>query len=75
MRLHGVTPVFVEEMRAAAFYPTVAQHIEIRIHGVTPDYVRRKEALDQEERPPDRLIEMRIHDVDAENQRTMQKLV
>ena len=75
MRLHGVTPVFVEEMRAAALYPTVAQHIEIRIHGVTPDYVRRKEPLDQEERPPDRLIEMRIHDVDAENLRTMKKLV
>ena len=75
MRIHGVTPVFVEEMRAAALYPTVAQRIEMRIHGVTPEYVRRKESLDQEERPPDRLIEMRIHDVDAENLRTMKKLL
>ena len=75
MRLHGVTPVFVEEMRAAAFYPTVAQHIEIRIHGVTPDFVRQKEALGLEERPPDRLFEIRIHDVDAENLRTMKTLV
>ena len=74
MRLHGVTPVFVEEMRAAALYPTVGQLIEMRIHGVTPDYVRRKEALYQQGLPNDRLIEMPIHDVDAQNLRTMQKL-
>ena len=61
MRLHRVTPIFVEEMRAAGLYPTVAQRIEMRIHGVTPVFVRRKESLDQEERPPDRLFEMRIH--------------
>ena len=75
MRIHGVTPVFVEEMPAAGLYPTVAQRIEIRIHGVTPDFVRQKEALGLEERPPDRLFEIRIHDVDAENLRTMKKLL
>ena len=42
---------------------------------MTPDYVLQMEALGLEGLTLDRLIEMRIHGVDAEYLRTMKKLV
>ncbi len=76
MKIHGVTPAFIQEMHALGLSDLSTDNlVEMRIHGVTPDYVRQMEALGLKNLTLDRLIEMRIHGVDAEYLRTMKKLV
>ena len=45
MRIHGVTPDYVLEMRAAGLDPSVNQLIEMRIHGVDAEYLKRMNKL------------------------------
>jgi beta-lactamase regulating signal transducer with metallopeptidase domain len=65
-RIHGVTPEFVEEVKAMGFRDVTAdQLVAMRIHGVTPAFARamKAEGFDAD---LDQLIAFRIHGVSPE---------
>jgi len=65
-RIHGVTPEWVEEVKAMGFSRVTAdQLVAMRIHGVTPAFAKamRAEGLDA---GIDQLIAFRIHGVSPE---------
>ncbi len=40
LKIQGVTPEYVREMKAAGFEPTVHELIGLKVQGVTPEYIR-----------------------------------
>lgn len=40
LKIHGVTPQYIRELRAAGVDATSAELVSLRIHEVTPEYVR-----------------------------------
>jgi len=67
MRIHGITPAYVRDLRAAGIRPTVDQLISFRIHGVQPDFVREIQSSGFPDFNADKLIELRIHGVTPES--------
>ncbi len=66
LRLHGVTPEYVEEMRDAGYGDLSPEELsELRIHGVSGDYVGEMREL-LGDIPVDKMIEFRIHGVTPE---------
>ena len=53
MKVQGITPEYVDQMRALGFKPDVDQLIGMKVQGITPEYVHQ-------------LNEMNIH-VDADD--------
>ena len=74
LRIHGVTPAYVREMRSFGLNPSAGELVEMRVHGVTHDYIRRMETLGLDELSPERLIEMRVHGVTPEIFQEFQEL-
>lgn len=63
LRLHGITPEFIEDMREAGYGDLSPEElVELRIHGVSPDYAGEMRELFGE-LPVDKLVEFRIHGV------------
>jgi len=58
--IHGVTPQFIEELRALGYKDISArQLIEMKIFGVTPDYIRKMEAAGYKNVPIEKMIKLR----------------
>jgi len=58
--IHGVTPQFIEELRALGYKDISAkQLIEMKIFGVTPDYIRKMEKAGYKGVPVEKLVKLR----------------
>jgi hypothetical protein len=44
MRIQGVTPEYIRDIRALGLKPTADQFIAMRIQGVTPEYIKALQA-------------------------------
>ena len=65
MRIHGVTPEFMREMKIWLRHDRRPTLVRLRIHGVTPAFVRELRALGYD-LSPDQLVKLRIHGVTTE---------
>jgi len=58
--IHGVTPQFIEELRAMGYKDLPAKTlIEMKIFGVTPDYIRKLEKMGYKTVPIEKMITLR----------------
>ena len=64
MRIHGVKPETVRELRDFGYDLSADRLIEFQIHGVTPWYIKDLAEIGIKELPAERLVEFRIHGVD-----------
>ena len=55
LRIHGVTPAFVKEIRGLGYTDlTLDDFVKMRIHGVTPQFIKELKDLGTAgSRPPD----------------------
>jgi hypothetical protein len=65
-RIHGATPEFIREMRAAGNDLTLDEYIQSRIFQVTPEFVAEMEKAGYAGLDHDKLVEFRIHGVTPE---------
>jgi hypothetical protein len=58
--IHGVTPQYIEELRALGYKDISAKDlIEMRIFGVTPDYIRKMEKAGYKGVPIEKMLKLR----------------
>jgi hypothetical protein len=58
--IHGVTPEFINELRALGYSDIPAKKlIEMKIFGVTPDYIRKLQSQGYKDVPVDKMITLR----------------
>ena len=68
MRIHGVSPEFVTQLKALGYTGVgVDALVSLRIHGVTTDFIRRVQGRATGKAVTvDRLVSMRIHGEEPE---------
>jgi hypothetical protein len=60
LRVQGVDPAEVREIRALGYQPTLDELIQIRIFHITPEFIRRMRARDLKDLTIAKLIQIRI---------------
>ena len=74
MKVQGVTPEYVSELRAAGLQPgSIGDLISYRIFGVTPEFLAGMKAAGFDSIPPKKLIALRVHGVTPEYARTVKQ--
>jgi hypothetical protein len=75
MKIHGLNPELVREMREVGYGDLSAgQLMEFSIHGVRPEFVREMREIGYTDLTPEQLIELSIHGVNPEFVRQMHEL-
>jgi hypothetical protein len=62
-RIHGVTPDYIRQMRAAGWNLSLDELVASRIHGATPEFAAEMKKLGYGDVSHERLVEFRIHGV------------
>jgi len=65
MKIQGVTPAYVKEIRGLGFEPTAEELVGMRVQGITPEYVREMRAFSSNA-GIDELIGMKVQGVTPE---------
>jgi beta-lactamase regulating signal transducer with metallopeptidase domain len=65
-KIHGVTPEFIRQVKAAGFQPTADELVSMRIHGVDPGQIATYKAAGVDKLSIDDLVSFRIHGVTPE---------
>src|SRR5712692_6244809 len=66
-RIHGVTPEFIEKLRAAGLTISDSEKlVAFRIHGVSPEFVQQLRAAGMNVTDNEKLVAFRIHGVSPE---------
>ncbi len=73
-KIHGVTPEYIQKMKAAGFNPTVDQLVAMRIHGVPPEFGQEMKAAGFPNLSIDELVACRIHGVNPKSIEDIKKL-
>lgn len=66
LKVQGVTPEYVREMRASGLDPSTRDLIAMRVQGVSPDYVKRVRAAGWHDITTREIIAMKVQGVDPE---------
>src|SRR6202158_999419 len=73
MKIQGVTPGYVKEMRELGLQPTPDELVGMRVQGITPEYIREMRKFDSN-LDVDELIGMKVQGVTAETIREFHEL-
>jgi bla regulator protein blaR1 len=65
MKVQGITPEYIHEMRAEGLKPTVDELIGMKVQGITPDYIHQMRAL-KLNTDVDSLIGMKVQGITPE---------
>jgi bla regulator protein blaR1 len=65
LRVQGITPAYIREIRSTGLNPDVNVLVAMKVHGITPDYVSSVRALGFTPNEHD-LIAMKVHDITPE---------
>jgi hypothetical protein len=74
MKVQGITPEYVSELRAAGLQPgSIRDLISYRIFRVTPEFLAAMKAAGFDSIPPQKLVALRVHGVTPEYARTVKQ--
>lgn len=73
MKVQGITPEYIHEMRAEGLKPTVDELIGLKVQGITPDYIHQMRAL-KLNTDVDSLIGMKVQGITPEYVDQIRKL-
>jgi beta-lactamase regulating signal transducer with metallopeptidase domain/predicted metallopeptidase len=72
LKIHGVTPEFIESLRRAGFANlSIEKLVKLRIHGISEEYIRETQKASAEKLSLEDLIQLRIFDVTPEYAKEM----
>ncbi len=73
MKVQGITPQYVREMREAGFNTSPGELIAMKVQGITPEYVKRVRAGGWKDATLGQIIAMKVQDIDPAEAREFQR--